>query len=120
MPPASIVHCEREAGINTHSNSCGRMVCVFSSLSQNFNDQLSECDCSVHAVSLGFVGLGDNRVQSLIVKIHEDRIHALEDAVYRAIVQVQEPERPAVAGFALDLSHAKQVSKVQNVYIEMD
>ena len=41
-------------------------------------------------ISLGIVRLGNDRMESLIVEVGKNRIHALRNAVNRAVVQVEE------------------------------
>lgn len=58
-------------------------------------------------------------MKPLIVKINEDRLSPLKDAINRAVVQVQESKRATVARFALNVRHVQHVRDVQNVGVEV-
>jgi len=117
---ASVVDGECLAGIDTDTHLCGGVVRVFSGTCQNIGDQLADGHCSVNAVSFRIVRFGDYGMKPLIVKIHEHRVDTLEDAVHRAIMQIQEAKSTTVAGFSFNLGYVKHVRQVQDVCVQVD
>ena len=53
------------------------------------------------------------------MKIYKDSLRALQDAMDRPVVKVQESKRSTVAGFAFDIGHVQHVRKIQNVCVEV-
>jgi len=56
----------------------------------------------------------------LIVKVNEDGVYAIENAVNGAVMEVEKPKRPPMARFALNVRHVEHVDKVQNVGIRVN
>jgi hypothetical protein len=48
-------------------------------------------------------------MEALVMKIHEDRVHAPKNPMNCTVVQVQEAKGPAVTGFAFDFGHVQHV-----------
>jgi hypothetical protein len=96
------------------------MISVFAGTGEDVDNQLRHCDRLMHAVCLGVVGFGNNRVQTLIVKIDEDRVYALNDSVHGAVMEVEEAKGAAVASFALDIGYMEHLGEVEDVRVEVD
>jgi hypothetical protein len=77
-------------------------------------------DRLVDAAGLGVVRLGDHRVEALIVEVYEDRIHALNDAIDRPVVEIQKAKRASMTGLALDIGHVQHLGEVEDVRVKMN
>ena len=95
------------------------MIGVFAGLRKNVDNQLADRDCAMHALGLAVIWLGDDRMQALIVEINQHGVHAPDDAMNRAVVEVQEAQRALVADFAFDGCDSQHARKVQDVRVEM-
>ena len=96
------------------------MIRIFTRLGQNIDDQLSNCDGALNSLQFGVVWLCDNGVQPLIMEVYENRIHALEDAMDRAVVKVQKSKRAPVAHLAFNVRHVQHACDIQDVGVKVD
>jgi hypothetical protein len=87
----TIINREGFPCINTDTDLSCRMIRILSGLCQDVDDQLPHSHSFVYAIGFRIVGLGNNGMEPLIVKIYEDRVHALQDAMHCAVMQVKEP-----------------------------
>src|ERR1039457_7336251 len=95
------------------------MIRIFSGLRQHIDNQLTYGTRSLNAFDFRVVRFGNDRVKPLIVEIYEDGLSPLQDAIDRAVMQVQESKRPTMTRFAFDIGHVKHVREIQNVGVEV-
>ena len=59
-------------------------------------------------------------MQALVMEIDLDRVDVLQDAVHRAIVEVEEAQGALVAGLSLEGGRPEKVDHVQDIDVDVD
>jgi hypothetical protein len=112
MTAPSVVDGKRFACIDADANLRGRVIRILACLSEDVDDKLADRHRLVDPIAFGVVWLRDNGMQTLIVKIHKQRVHPLQDARNRALVHVKEAQRASMAGFAFDRRHMQHIVEI--------
>jgi hypothetical protein len=73
----SVVDGKRFACIDADANLRGRVIRILACLSEDVDDKLADSHRLVDPIAFGVVWLRDNGMQTLIVKIHKQRVHPL-------------------------------------------